>query len=107
MFEMFRSRVAPVTALLAVLLMLIPAAAALSAAQPAQQETAQAAPRHAGGEANLVLPDLGQVDFHGINGRTLLKSGLIVCILGLAFGMVIFNQLRNLPVHQSMREISE
>jgi len=77
-----------------------PAAAPPSAAAPAAQQ-------HAGGEANLVLPDLGSVDFQGINGRTLLMGGLVVCVLGLAFGMVIFVQLRNLPVHESMLEISE
>ena len=74
-------------------------------AQPPEPQAAPAS--HAGGEANLVLPDLGSVDFGGINGRTLLMSGLLVCALGLAFGMVIFVQLRNLPVHRSMREISE
>src|SRR5881275_3327580 len=62
---------------------------------------------HTGGEANLVLPDLGQVDFQGVNGRTLLMGGLGVCVLGLVFGLVIFRQLRNLPVHKSMLEISE
>ena len=37
-------------------------------------------PRHAGGEAALVLPDLGQATFlGGIDGRTLLLAGLIVC----------------------------
>ena len=60
-----------------------------------------------GGEANLILPDLGQVDFQGYNGRTLLTIGLVVSLLGLVFGMVIFVQLRNLPVHRSMHEISE
>ncbi|MGH8431000.1 MAG: sodium/proton-translocating pyrophosphatase, partial [Solimonas sp.] len=75
--------------------------------QPVQEAGQAQAPRHAGGEANLVLPDLGSVEFQGINGRTLLMSGLVVCVLGLAFGMVIFNQLKNLPVHRSMREISE
>ena len=40
-----------------------------------------------------MLPDLGSVDFQGINGRTLLLGGLVVCALGLAFGMVIFFQL--------------
>ena len=45
--------------------------------------------------------------FQGINGRTLLMGGLAVCVLGLLFGMVIFVQLRNLPVHRSMHEISE
>ena len=47
------------------------------------------------------------MDFHGINGRTLLMSGLVVCLGGLAFGLVIFTRLKNLPVHKSMRDISE
>src|SRR6187402_3624616 len=78
------------------------AGAAAAPAVPAQE-----APRHAGGEANLVLPNLGAVDFHGVNGRTLLMGGLVVCVFGLAFGMVIFTRLRNLPVHKSMLDISE
>jgi K(+)-stimulated pyrophosphate-energized sodium pump len=66
---------------------------------------AQSAP---GGEANLVLPDLAQATFlGGTNGRTLLMWGLLVCALGLLFGLVTFMQLRNLPVHRSMLEISE
>jgi K(+)-stimulated pyrophosphate-energized sodium pump len=76
-------------------------------AQPPEPGTQAAPASHAGGEANLILPDLGSVEFGGINGRSLLMSGLVVCALGLAFGMVIFVQLRNLPVHRSMREISE
>ena len=59
---------------------------------------AQAAPAaHGGGEANLVLPDLGQVAFSGIDGRTLLMAGLVVAAFGLAFGLVIYRQLQNLP----------
>ena len=73
----------------------------------AAQAQVPAPATHSGGEANLVLPDLGQVDFQGINGRTLLMGGLGVCVLGLVFGLVIFTQLRNLPVHRSMLEISE
>ena len=69
------------------------------------QEPAAAAPH--GGEANLRLPPLGQVDFMGINGRTLLLAGLAVCLLGLLFGLVIYQQLKKLPVHRSMLEISE
>ena len=61
----------------------------------------------ASGEASLVLPELNQVDFHGISGSLLLALGLIICGLGLLFGIVIFYQLRRLPVHKSMREISE
>jgi K(+)-stimulated pyrophosphate-energized sodium pump len=65
------------------------------------------APHPAGGEANLRIPDLGQVHVAGMNGRTLLMFGLVVCLLGLAFGLVIYRQLKNLPVHPAMREISE
>jgi K(+)-stimulated pyrophosphate-energized sodium pump len=61
-----------------------------------------------GGEASLVLPDLARVQFLGsMPGSTLLKAGLVVCLLGLVFGLVIFRQLRALPVHKSMLEISE
>ncbi len=60
-----------------------------------------------GGEASLILPDLNSVSFHGLAGGTLLALGLIVCALGLVFGLVIFFGLRKLPVHNSMREISE
>ena len=63
---------------------------------------------HAGGEANLVVPDLSTVEFlGGINGRTLLMSGLVVCALGLLFGLMTFTQLKNLPVHPAMLEVSE
>ncbi|MGH9613175.1 MAG: sodium/proton-translocating pyrophosphatase, partial [Bryobacteraceae bacterium] len=69
---------------------------------------AQTAASQAGGEANLVLPDLGQVTFFGlINGRSLLMFGLIFCGLGMLFGLVVSTHLRNLPVHKSMLEISE
>ncbi len=60
-----------------------------------------------GGEASLVVPDLGQVMFGAVGGRALLTLGLVVCALGLVFGVVIYGQLKNLPVHPSMREISE
>ncbi|HYI93793.1 MAG TPA: sodium-translocating pyrophosphatase [Bryobacteraceae bacterium] len=63
---------------------------------------------HAGGEANLVLPDLDQAVFFGdVGGRTLLMAGLFVCALGLAFGLGMYKHLRDLPVHASMLEISE
>ena len=59
------------------------------------------------GEANLQLPDLGSVDFLGLPGNVLLGLGLIVCALGLVFGIVTYRQLSGLPVQESMREISE
>jgi K(+)-stimulated pyrophosphate-energized sodium pump len=61
-----------------------------------------------GGEANLRLPDLSRVNFlGGVNGHNLLLVGLVICALGLLFGLWIYIQLQKLPVHQSMREISE
>ncbi|WP_313022928.1 sodium-translocating pyrophosphatase [Mobilicoccus sp.] len=62
----------------------------------------------AAGEADLELPDLGSVSFlGGISGHLLLSLGLIVCVLGLAFGFITYRQLQKMPVHPSMREISE
>ncbi len=58
-------------------------------------------------EMNLVLPDFATVQFLGMSGKSLLTIGLAVCAIGLVFGLVIYNQLKNLPVHKSMREISE
>jgi K(+)-stimulated pyrophosphate-energized sodium pump len=61
-----------------------------------------------GGEANLELPDLTQVTFlNGISGHNLLLFGIIVCVLGLGFGLAIYMNLKKMPVHRAMREISE
>src|SRR5262245_31381320 len=63
---------------------------------------------HRGGEVNLVVPDLSRVTFlNGISGPTLLMGGLLIALLGMVFGLVIYRKLRNLPVHSSMRDISE
>ena len=71
--------------------------------------SATAPPPHAGGgEANLALPDLSQAIFLGIlDGKQLLGLGLLIALAGLAFGIVRFLQVRRLPVHRSMREVSE
>jgi K(+)-stimulated pyrophosphate-energized sodium pump len=63
--------------------------------------------QEAGGEANLKLPDLSQVSFLGIDGHKILMFGLIFCVFGLVFGLTIYSRLKNLPVHKSMRDISE
>jgi K(+)-stimulated pyrophosphate-energized sodium pump len=70
---------------------------------------AYAQPEHAGGggEANLVLPDLSTVNFFGMTGHALLMIGLLFCAGGLLFGLVIYTQLKNLPVHRTMLDISE
>jgi K(+)-stimulated pyrophosphate-energized sodium pump len=70
---------------------------------------AQTRASEASGEANLRLPDLSQATFFGglIDGRSLLLYSFIFVALGLLFGLVIYKQLKNLPVHRSMLEISE
>ncbi len=62
---------------------------------------------HTGGEANLPLPDLGSVSFLGLPGNVLLGLGLVVCALGLGFGIITYSQLKRMPVHTAMREVSE
>ena len=58
-------------------------------------------------EAEMVLPPMDSAQFMGYSGRTLLLGGLVVCGIGALFGLVAFVRLRNLPVHQSMRDVSE
>jgi K(+)-stimulated pyrophosphate-energized sodium pump len=75
----------------------------------AARAVAQPGGEGAGGEASLKLPDLSSVPFlnGAIDGHRLLMIGILFCIFGLGFGMVIYMRLKNLPVHRSMREISE
>jgi K(+)-stimulated pyrophosphate-energized sodium pump len=61
----------------------------------------------AASEAELVLPDLSSESFIGINGRILLMVGLVISLAGAVFGIMTFIKLRNLPVHKSMRDVSE
>ena len=61
----------------------------------------------AGGEANLKLPDLTQVQFLGINGHSLLMFGPLFCILGMLFGLFMYVHLKSLPAHRSMLEVSQ
>src|SRR5271165_6244472 len=91
-------RFTKISATLATLLLLT---AGCALAQPAAQT------EEAGGEAALKLPDLSSVSFLGMDGHRLLMIGLLFCVFGLGFGMTIFMRLKNLPVHRSMREISE
>ncbi len=61
------------------------------------------------GEADLILPDLKSVKFlsNTIDGRDLLLWGLVICVLGIVFGIVQYRQLKTMRVHKSMLEISE
>jgi len=92
---------------LSLALMLVIGALATPLATPLLAQAATAPPAAAGGEASLIIPDLSQVSFLGVNGHTLLLSGLVVCALGLLFGLLIYTRLKNMAVHTSMREISE
>ncbi|HZD94255.1 MAG TPA: sodium-translocating pyrophosphatase, partial [Candidatus Sulfotelmatobacter sp.] len=108
---------------MAVLAFALPTAMAHAQAAPATSQSPAATPSPApvvheqgparpaspaGGEANLRLPDMKSVTFlNGISGYTLLEIGLVFCALGGLFGLIIYMQLKNAPVHRSMREISE
>src|SRR5438552_15348034 len=59
-----------------------------------------------GGEANLKLPDLSQVNFLGTDGHRLLLIGILFCVFGLGVGLVIYTRLKTLPVHRAMPETS-
>ena len=60
-------------------------------------------------ETSIKIPDLTQVTFAGlggISGIALLYLGLVVCLLGAAFGLVQYRQTKALPVHESMSAVS-
>ena len=82
-----------------------PLAAFAQQPEPAVAAEGQAEAAH-GGEVNIVLPDLNLTDVGGYDGRMLLMGGLLVSALGVLFGLVILYQLKNLPVHRSMAEVS-
>lgn len=69
-----------------------------------------AAAEGGGGEANLKLPELlrdPNFTIGGMNGLVPLYIGLVITILGLLFGVWTYSRLKALPVHRSMKEISE
>jgi len=60
-------------------------------------------------EAELNLPDLAPFTFPGVgglSGYTLMLLGIGVCFIGLIFGLYQYIQTKNLPVHDSMRNVS-
>ncbi len=66
------------------------------------------APLAIAGEADIKLPDLSQVSFMGgaLGGLTILNWGLVVCAIGLAFGLLQYVQTKNLPAHKAMLDVS-
>jgi K(+)-stimulated pyrophosphate-energized sodium pump len=61
-------------------------------------------------EADVKIPDLKTVHFHlggsDVSGITLLYIGLVICVLGVAFGLMQYAQTKALEVHASMRAVS-
>ncbi|HTV55293.1 MAG TPA: sodium-translocating pyrophosphatase, partial [Terriglobia bacterium] len=92
-----RSRLASLAGALAVLSVVITGPAGAHAQSAAET----------GGEASLQLPDFTKVQFLGIDGHRLLMFGILFCIFGLIFGWVMYRRLKNLPAHQSMKEMSQ
>jgi K(+)-stimulated pyrophosphate-energized sodium pump len=62
------------------------------------------------GEADIVLPDLGLVSFtilgYTVGGVTLMHWGLVICVIGMLFGLVQYRQTKQLPAHESMLAVS-
>jgi len=63
------------------------------------------------GEADIVLPDLGNISFNvfgiALNGIHIMYFGLVVCVFGLFFSLIQSSQTKNLPAHKSMLDVSD
>lgn len=61
------------------------------------------------GEADIKIPDLNKVSFLGgsLTGSEVLWIGLLVCLLGIAYGWWQYVRTRDLPVHKSMSDVSQ
>jgi K(+)-stimulated pyrophosphate-energized sodium pump len=62
------------------------------------------------GEADIKIPDLSRIEFdvlgQSISGHLLLYAGLFICVLGALFGLIQYSHTKELPVHESMRLVS-
>jgi len=88
---MFRNRTSIWTFLLSTLMILLAAGAAFA------------------GEADIKVPDLTQVSFMGgaLAGLTILNVGLLICVIGMGFGVMQYIQTKNLPAHKAMLDVSQ
>jgi len=88
---MFRNRTSIWTFLLSSLMILLAAGAAFA------------------GEADIKVPDLTQVSFMGgsLAGLTILNVGLLICVIGMGFGILQYIQTKNLPAHKAMLDVSQ
>src|SRR5580692_144153 len=60
-------------------------------------------------EADIKIPDLTTVNFPslgGVSGVTLMYLGIVICLIGAAFGLVQYKQTKALQVHESMAKVS-
>src|SRR5262245_48259738 len=80
---------------------------------PGETKMAAAPVAHkAGGEVNIIMPDLTNTKIKaeflgGQSGHNLLMIGIVISVLGMGFGMWIYMRLKGMPVHRSMLDISE
>lgn len=62
------------------------------------------------GEADIKLPNLSNITFtimgKTVYGVTLMYWGLLICAIGMIFGLIQYNQTKNLPAHKSMLDVS-
>ena len=58
------------------------------------------------GEADIKIPPLDQVRFGPLSGMAILYAGLLICLLGIAFGVKQYKQTKALPVHPRMADVS-
>ncbi|MDR1693906.1 MAG: sodium-translocating pyrophosphatase [Lactobacillaceae bacterium] len=69
-----------------------------------------AASNAAASEVDLILPELDvgyNIFGYNILGTQILSYGLVICVLGLLFGLCEFVRIRRLPAHKSMLAVSE
>ncbi|MBI4858758.1 MAG: sodium-translocating pyrophosphatase [Candidatus Riflebacteria bacterium] len=68
------------------------------------------APSAMAGEADIKIPPLSTTQFNvlgvSVGGMMLLYAGLVICVIGGIFGLSQYNQTKALPVHESMRNVS-
>ena len=64
------------------------------------------------GEASLVVPNIkaeSQIVWnlfgHGLTNYDLLVAGLVISVLGVIFGLIVFSQVKKVPVHQKMEDV--
>jgi K(+)-stimulated pyrophosphate-energized sodium pump len=62
------------------------------------------------GEADIKLPDLSSVAFNiagsSVSGISILYMGLVICAIGMIFGLMQYKQTKSLPAHKSMLDVS-